>query len=79
MQTFVDANAGLSHFFKGDEDYVKKFVQRAVDLQYEPPGGAETLDKTIQVSLHQQVMYCGKYTEIRRQLRRTHSTAPLFR
>ncbi|KAM3505006.1 hypothetical protein MY11210_008143 [Beauveria gryllotalpidicola] len=66
MQTFVDKNPGLSHFFKGDEDYVKRFAQKAADLQYEPPGGAETLDKTIQVSLHKQVMYCDDSSSMQR-------------
>ncbi|KAI0887016.1 uncharacterized protein GGS22DRAFT_199340 [Annulohypoxylon maeteangense] len=67
---FVDENPVLERFFKGKENYIKELAQRAVDLENDTStclGCKETLPKTINVSLHQQVLYCDDSSSMRRE------------
>lgn len=63
---FVDKNPALSNFFKDKPYYIKELTKKVADLEQDTStclGGPDLLPKTVQVSLHQQVIYCGKYPE----------------
>lgn len=54
----------LERFFERKENYMKEVIQKAVHLKNDKStslGGDGLLHKTIKVSLHQQVVYCGEY------------------
>lgn len=56
-------NGPLERFFRGKKDYIKVLAQKTADLENDsttPLGNKELLPKTIKVSLHQQVLYCGE-------------------
>lgn len=56
-------NGPLERFFRGKTDYIKELAQKTADLENDPStplGSKELLPKTIKVSLHQQVLYCGE-------------------
>ncbi|KAI1204727.1 ankyrin [Annulohypoxylon truncatum] len=70
VERFVDDNPILQRFFKGKEDYIKELTQKAVDLKNDTStclGCEELLPKTINVSLHQQVLYCDDSSSMRRE------------
>ncbi|KAI1439620.1 ankyrin [Annulohypoxylon stygium] len=69
VDKFVDDNPILKRFFKGKENYIKEFTQKAVDLGKDkstPLGCEAILPKTINVSLHQQVLYCDDSSSMRK-------------
>jgi len=52
----------VKDFFKEKPDYVKELAQKAADLADDsstPIGQPDLLPKTVCISLHQQVLYCG--------------------
>jgi hypothetical protein len=67
VDKYVKAKPVLKYFFENKEDYIKELAQKAADLENNPStalGNKDLLPKTIEVSLHQQVIYCGKCLEI---------------
>lgn len=63
VDKFVSDNAVLERFFKDKKDFVREIAQKAANLKEDPEtdlGDNDTLPKTVKVSLHQQVIYCGK-------------------
>jgi len=57
----------LERFFEGKEDFIQEVAKNAVELENDTStslGSPDLLPKTIKVSLHQQVIYCGKCLEI---------------
>lgn len=62
IDKFVADNSVLERFFKDDKDYIRKVARNAMELKNDtstPLGGQKLLSKTIKVSLHRQVIYCG--------------------
>lgn len=60
----VDRNPSLEHFFKGKPDYIREIAKKANELVNDPStplGDSDLLPKTIKVTLHQQVIYCGMF------------------
>lgn len=56
-------NSPLERFFKGKEDFLEEVAKNAMELENDTStslGSPDLLPKTIKVSLHQQVIYCGK-------------------
>ena len=67
VDKFVKESGGgvLERFFKDKKDYIQDLAQKAADLADDPEtdlGDKDVLPKTVKVSLHQQVIYCGKST-----------------
>lgn len=63
IDTFVKNDPVLNFFFKDKKDFIQVIAQKSVDLANDPDtdlGSPELLQKTVRVSLHQQVIYCGK-------------------
>lgn len=63
VDTFVKDNPALNAFFKDRKDFIQDLAQKSVDLANDPNtdlGSTKILPKTIQVTMHQQVIYCGK-------------------
>lgn len=57
----------MERFFEGKEDFIQEVAKNAVELENDTStslGCPDVLPKTIKVSLHQQVIYCGKRLEI---------------
>lgn len=55
----------MERFFEGKEEFIQEVAQNAVELEKDTStslGSPEVLPKTIKVSLHQQVIYCGKFS-----------------
>lgn len=53
----------LAHFFNHKENFIKDLAQQASHLTSDPTtslGDEDVLPKMVKVSLHQQVIYCGK-------------------
>lgn len=64
VDKFVKDNAVLERFFKDKKDFIQELARKAADLEEDPDtdlGDSDLLPKTIKVSLHQQVIYCGKF------------------
>ena len=54
----------LEKFFPKDSRFIQILAQKAVDLKDDPTtplGTPSLMKKTILVSMHQQVLYCGTY------------------
>lgn len=67
VDRFVEEYPQLKRFFKDKPDYIKELAQKAMDLgndQSTSLGSKDLLPKTIKVSMHQQVIYCGKFLKI---------------
>jgi hypothetical protein len=53
----------LNTFFKDNKKFIQDIAKKAVNLAKDTSsdlGSEEVLPKTIQVTMHQQVIYCGK-------------------
>ncbi|EWG41422.1 hypothetical protein FVEG_03546 [Fusarium verticillioides 7600] len=61
VDKYVNENPVLKNFFKDRPDFIQQVAKKAANLEKEdePLGDKDTLPKTIKVSLHQQVIYCG--------------------
>ena len=62
VQSYVNDNPTLRRFFKDDPGYIQEFAKKVTELTDDrstPLGSADLLPKTIMVTLHQQVIYCG--------------------
>lgn len=60
----------LERFFKDKKDFIQDLARKAADLEQDPNadlGNSDVLLKTIKVSLHQQVIYCGKLSRVQAQ------------
>jgi hypothetical protein len=63
VDTYVKDNPALNAFFKDKKDFIQDLAQKSVDLANDPStdlGSTKLLPKTIKVTMHQQVIYCGK-------------------
>ncbi|KAJ5114385.1 hypothetical protein NUU61_000144 [Penicillium alfredii] len=59
----VVKDSPLERFFEGKEDFIQEVAKNVVELENDTStslGRPDLLPKTIKVSLHQQVIYCGK-------------------
>ncbi|KAG5781373.1 hypothetical protein H9Q73_005002 [Fusarium xylarioides] len=65
VDKYVNENPVLKNFFKDRPDFIQEVAKKAANLEKEdePLGDKDTLPKTIKVSLHQQVIYCGKFSQ----------------
>lgn len=65
VDKYVNENPVLKNFFKDRPDFIQQVAKKAANLEKEdePLGDKDTLPKTIKVSLHQQVIYCGKSSQ----------------
>ena len=80
VKQYVQDNPVLERFFKDKPDYIKEMAQKIVDLENDPNstlGSKDLLPKTIKVSMHQQVLYCGQSLNIEESKEKP-LTAPLF-
>lgn len=62
VDTYVKEKPMLATFFKDNTEFIQDIAKRAVDLANDPTtdlGCPDVLPKTIQVTMHQQVIYCG--------------------
>ncbi|KAI0798931.1 hypothetical protein GGR55DRAFT_684464 [Xylaria sp. FL0064] len=62
VNTFVEDNPVLKTFFKDKKDFIQNLAQKSVDLAQDATtdlGCSELMPKTMQVTMHQQVIYCG--------------------
>jgi hypothetical protein len=62
VDSYVKKKPRLNAFFKDNKEFIQKLAKKAVDLANDPKtdlGSPEVLPKTIEVTLHQQVIYCG--------------------
>jgi hypothetical protein len=62
VDTYVNEKPMLGAFFKDNPKFIQNIAKKAVDLANDPTtdlGSPEVLPKTIQVTMHQQVIYCG--------------------
>ncbi|UKZ70763.1 uncharacterized protein TrAtP1_011733 [Trichoderma atroviride] len=60
----------LERFFKGKKDFIQNFAKKVASLEESSAndlGGKELLQKRIQVSLYQQVIYCDDSTSMKRE------------
>jgi hypothetical protein len=55
VNAFVNTNETLGHFFKDKRSYIQEMARKAAAI-----GDKEIAEKTFKISLHQQVIYCGK-------------------
>ncbi len=63
VDKFVAKNSVLKVFFKDKRDFIQDLARNAANLAEDPDtdlGSKDLLPKTIKVSLHQQVIYCGE-------------------
>ncbi|KAH6630999.1 hypothetical protein B0J18DRAFT_364010 [Chaetomium sp. MPI-SDFR-AT-0129] len=63
VDTYVRDNPVLDVFFKDNRQFVQKMASKLVGLANDTStdlGSPEVLPKTIPVTMHQQVIYCGK-------------------
>ncbi|KAL2686876.1 hypothetical protein Neosp_004418 [[Neocosmospora] mangrovei] len=61
VDTYINEHAVLKTFFKDDGDFIRGIAQNSVDLAKDSStdlGSPDMLPKTIQVSMHQQIIYC---------------------
>ncbi|KZV92410.1 hypothetical protein EXIGLDRAFT_75908 [Exidia glandulosa HHB12029] len=62
VDNFVSENPVLERFFKGNPNYIRELAKKATELENDKStvlGCPDLLPKTIKVTLHQQVVYCG--------------------
>lgn len=62
VDNFVKENPVLERFFKDKKDFIQDLARKAADLEQDPNTSLcdkNVLPKTIKVTLHQQVIYCG--------------------
>lgn len=62
VDTYVKDTPALEAFFKDNKKFIQEIAKKAVDLANDPDtdlGSPEVLPKTIKVTMHQQVIYCG--------------------
>jgi hypothetical protein len=63
VDTYVKDTPALEFFFKDDKKFMQNMAKKLVDLANDPTSdlaAPEVLPKTIKVTMHQQVIYCGK-------------------
>lgn len=63
VDTFVRDCGPLERFFKGKETYIQDIALKLTELSNDQStdlGSKDLLPKTVKVSLHKQVIYCGK-------------------
>lgn len=61
IDNFVKENPVLERFFKGKENFIQDLARNAAELAQDPNTSLDVLRKTVMVTLHQQVVYCGEY------------------
>lgn len=57
-------NTPAERFFKNNPKFIEELAEKAAALADDPNTpifGKDLLPKTAQVTMHQQVLYCGKY------------------
>ena len=62
VDAYVKEKPMLNTFFKDNKEFIQGIAKKAVDLAKDTSsdlGSEEVLPKTIQVTMHQQVIYCG--------------------
>ncbi len=62
VDTYVKDTPALEAFFKDNKQFIQNIAKKTVDLANDPTtdlGSPEVLPKTIKVTMHQQVIYCG--------------------
>jgi hypothetical protein len=67
VDTYVKEKPMLGAFFKDNPEFIQSIAKKAVDLANDPTtdlGSPEVLPKTIQVTMHQQVIYCGNQAQL---------------
>jgi hypothetical protein len=67
VENFVKGTPA-ERFFKDNPNFIKELAEKAVALKAEgstPICNPDLLPKTIQVTMHQQVIYCGKLSRTR--------------
>ena len=67
VDEFVKDNPVLKVFFKDKKDFIQTIARNSADLEKDPDtalGESDVLPKTIKVSLHKQVIYCGKFPRV---------------
>ncbi|EJD34338.1 hypothetical protein AURDEDRAFT_189021 [Auricularia subglabra TFB-10046 SS5] len=75
---FVSSNPVLERFFKGHPNYIRELAKKAKSLQNDTTtllGYPHLLQKTVQVTLHQQVVYCDDSSSMKRDNRWDAQTA----
>jgi len=68
VDTYVKDTPALEAFFKDDKMFMQNMAKKLVDLANDPTSdlaSPEVLPKTIKVTMHQQVIYCGKFVLVR--------------
>jgi hypothetical protein len=67
VDKFVKDQPVLERFFKDKKDFIQDLARKAADLKNDSDtdlGNPDVLPKLIKVSLHQQVIYCGKLSPV---------------
>ena len=67
VDEFVKNNSVLEVFFKDKKDFIQDLARKAAELEKDPNtslGEKDVLPKVIKVSLHKQVIYCGKLPQV---------------
>ncbi|GAP84999.1 putative ankyrin repeat protein [Rosellinia necatrix] len=81
VDRFVNEKPVLSRFFKGRPEYIQEVAKNMRDLENDtstPLGNKQLLPKTVEVSMHQQVLYCDDSGSMSSE-RRWESQAQLVR
>jgi hypothetical protein len=68
IDTFIKGNSILERFFGNKKDFIQVMAQKAANLRKNPHtdlGNEDLLPKTVKVSMHQQVLYCGKLSQFK--------------
>jgi hypothetical protein len=63
IDAYVKETPMFNTFFKDNKEFIQDVAKKALDLAKDTStdlGCEEVLPKTIQVTMHQQVIYCGK-------------------
>jgi hypothetical protein len=74
VDTFVKDNPVLERFFGDKKDFIQAIAKKAANLKEDPEtdlGDNDLFPKTVMVSLHQQVIYCGKLSQFKQCLQFT--------
>jgi hypothetical protein len=67
VDEFVKDNPVLKVFFKDKKDFIQDLARKTADLEKDPNTSLcekDVLPKLIKVSLHKQVIYCGKLPRV---------------
>lgn len=62
VDTYIKEKPMLNTFFKDNREFIQDIAKKAVDLAKDTSsdlGSKKVLPKTVQVTMHQQVIYCG--------------------